>query len=279
MGSPSRNVQYHPPRLSEDRLNLSQPHSPSLLTHCSGKSGMRPLGPAAPGSAGPNSLGPSAEPDWFIDASAGSGLDFVHFNGAAGAFHIPEIMAPGAGLLDYDNDGDLDVYLVQGQMLGPDETVSEALFPPRGPLRPAGRLFRNDLVVPADGSRVLRFTDVTDESGIDARGYGMGVATGDIDNDGRIDLYLTHLGRNQPLPEQRRRHIPPFGLLPRLPFRRRPLSFCLLPRLFTFVGRSALMVVLDALAWIQQNIAGMIQSLRFLGGVERGITIRMVLLG
>ena len=42
MGSPSRNVQYHPPRLSEDRLNLPQPHSPSLPTHCSGKSGMRP---------------------------------------------------------------------------------------------------------------------------------------------------------------------------------------------------------------------------------------------
>ena len=44
MGSPSRNVQYHPPRLSEDRLNLPQPHSPSLPTHCSGKSGMRPAG-------------------------------------------------------------------------------------------------------------------------------------------------------------------------------------------------------------------------------------------
>ncbi len=43
MGSPSRNVQYHPPRLSEDRLNLPQPHSPSLPTHCSGKSGMRPI--------------------------------------------------------------------------------------------------------------------------------------------------------------------------------------------------------------------------------------------
>ena len=43
MGSPSRNVQYHPPRLSEDRLNLAQPHSPSLPTHCSGKSGMRPV--------------------------------------------------------------------------------------------------------------------------------------------------------------------------------------------------------------------------------------------
>ena len=45
MGSPSPNVQYHPPRLSEDRLNLPQPHSPSLPTHCSGKSGMRPSAP------------------------------------------------------------------------------------------------------------------------------------------------------------------------------------------------------------------------------------------
>ena len=53
MGSPSRNVQYHPPRLSEDRLNLPQPHSPSLPTHCSGKSGMRPSEPAGPRGAGP----------------------------------------------------------------------------------------------------------------------------------------------------------------------------------------------------------------------------------
>ena len=140
---------------------------------------------------------PGAEPDWFIDAAAGSGLDFVHFNGAAGAFHIPEIMAPGAGLLDYDNDGDLDVYLVQGRMLGPDETIGQALFPPQGPPGPAGRLYRNDLVVHPDGTRDLRFTDVTDESGIDARGYGMGLATGDMNNDGWIDVYLTHVGRNQ----------------------------------------------------------------------------------
>ena len=48
MGSPSRNVQYHPPRLSEDRLNLPQPHSPSLPTHCSGKSGMRPSSTSEP---------------------------------------------------------------------------------------------------------------------------------------------------------------------------------------------------------------------------------------
>ncbi len=140
---------------------------------------------------------PGAASDWFIDAAATSGLDFVHFNGAAGAFHIPEIMAPGAGLLDYDNDGDLDVYLVQGQMIQPDATMSQALFPPRGPLGPAGRLYRNDLLLQADGTRAVRFRDVTEESGIDARGYGMGIATGDVDNDGWIDLYLTNFGRNQ----------------------------------------------------------------------------------
>ena len=147
--------------------------------------------------AGALLAGCAAAPDWFIDAAATSGLDFVHFNGAAGAFHIPEIMAPGAGLFDYDNDGDLDVYLVQGRMLGPDETIGQALFPPRGPLGPAGRLYRNDLLLQADGIRAARFTDVTEESGIDARGYGMGLATGDVDNDGWIDLYLTNFGRNQ----------------------------------------------------------------------------------
>jgi hypothetical protein len=99
-------------------------------------------------------------------------------------------MAPGVGLLDYDNDGDLDVYVVQGQMLGPG-TTADAVYPPRGPLR--DRLFRNDLEVAADGARTLRFTDVTDESGIDVRTYGMGVAAGDIDNDGWVDLYRTGL--------------------------------------------------------------------------------------
>ena len=60
-----------------------------------------------------------------------------------------------------------------------------------------GRLFRNDLEIRPDGTRTLHFTDVTDRSGIDARGYGMGVATGDIDNDGCVDLYLTYFGPNR----------------------------------------------------------------------------------
>ncbi len=63
--------------------------------------------------------------------------------------------------------------------------------------KPRGRLFRNDLVVAKDGRRTLRFTDVTEKSGIVAGGYGMGVAVGDINNDGWPDLYITNLGSNQ----------------------------------------------------------------------------------
>jgi hypothetical protein len=100
------------------------------------------------------------------------------------------IMGPGVGLLDYDNDGDLDVYLVQGQMLGTGDG-HDPVYPPAGPLM--DRLFRNDVVVHEDGRRTLRFTDVTVQSGIDVRSYGMGVATGDIDNDGWTDIYRTGL--------------------------------------------------------------------------------------
>ncbi len=137
----------------------------------------------------------------FVDAAA-AGLDFVHFNGMSGALYFPEMMGQGGALLDYDGDGDLDVYCVQGAMLGPGKTLADALVPPRGPLPPRGRLYRNDLAVAADGTRTLRFTDVTATSGIDARGYGMGVATGDFDNDGRPDLFLANYGDDQLLHNQ-----------------------------------------------------------------------------
>ena len=130
--------------------------------------------------------------DWFTDHAAAAGIDFVHFNGMSGAYYFPEVMPPGVGLLDYDNDGDLDLYLVQGQTLG----TGAPLRPPAGPV--TARLLRNDLHAGPGGAPAFRFTDVTDASGLAAAsGYGMGVAAGDIDNDGWTDLYLTYFGRNQ----------------------------------------------------------------------------------
>src|SRR5207244_9676668 len=106
------------------------------------------------------------------------------------------MLPAGVALFDYDNDGDLDVYFAQGQMLGDAKIVSQATIQPASlPLK--GRLFRNDLQVNPDGTRTLHFTDVTEQSGIDARGYGMGVAAADFNNDGGVDLYLTNFGPNQ----------------------------------------------------------------------------------
>jgi enediyne biosynthesis protein E4 len=133
---------------------------------------------------------------WFTDVAPQSSLIFTHFNGMTGEFLYPEIMPPGVALFDYDNDGDLDVFIVQGRMLG-DKPLGAALFPPRDPSLLGGRLFRNDLQLDAGGTRALRFTDVTTVSGIEARGYGMGIAAADVDNDGCIDLYVTNLGPNQ----------------------------------------------------------------------------------
>lgn len=115
-----------------------------------------------------------------------------------GEHYFVEPVGPGGALFDADGDGDLDVYLVQGSLLNPtggDRSVSQSIFPP--PRKPGGRLYRNDLSISADGTRQVHFTDVTEGSGLNAIGYGMGVATGDIDNDGRMDLYLTNFGPNQ----------------------------------------------------------------------------------
>ncbi len=153
------------------------------------------LATAAPRAAAPAS--PAAAGAIFVDRAAEWGLDFVHFNGMTGKYYFPEMTGQGLGLLDYDGDGDLDVYLVQGAMLGPGETLADALVPPVGPVPPTDRLYRNDPVETADGRWVPHFVDVTAESGLDARGYGMGVAVGDYDGDGWVDLYVTNYGSNQ----------------------------------------------------------------------------------
>jgi enediyne biosynthesis protein E4 len=120
----------------------------------------------------------------FREAAVDSGLRFRHTNGATGHYYMPEIMGSGVALFDYDNDGDLDVYLVQGRSLGN-----------RAGATGGNRLFRNDLVGP--GSRgELHFTDVTDQAKVGLSAVGMGIAVGDIDNDGWRDLYVTNFGSN-----------------------------------------------------------------------------------
>jgi hypothetical protein len=111
--------------------------------------------------------------EWFVDAAERTGLRFTHANGMSGGRFMTEILGSGVALFDYDNDGDLDVFLVQS--------------------KGQSRLFRNNLIE----TGTLSFSDVTDASGMRTSGYGMGVATGDFDNDGFVDLYVTSFGTSQ----------------------------------------------------------------------------------
>lgn len=132
---------------------------------------------------------PSGAAGGFRDVAAGAGLHFQHVNGAAGRYHLPEIMGAGGALVDVDGDGDLDVLLLQGRAL-------DGSAPAPGPSQ-GHRLFRNDLSSPAGAGSRLRFTDVSSRAGFASGDYGMGVAVGDYDNDGDADLYLTNYGPNR----------------------------------------------------------------------------------
>ena len=113
----------------------------------------------------------------FTDVAASAGLRFVHERGATPEHQLPETMGSGLAWLDYDNDGWMDLYVVQS---GP--------FPPNGSPRAQDRLFHNN----GDGT----FTDVTEKAGLHDTSYGMGVVAADYDNDGYVDLFVTNFGGN-----------------------------------------------------------------------------------
>ncbi len=135
----------------------------------------------------------------YVDRTEAWGLDFVHYNGMTGELYFVEPMVGGVALLDYDGDGDLDVYLTQGQLLGPEKKIEQSTFPPRYPPPLTDRLYRNDLVSGADGEPTPRFVDVTAASGRLGTGYGVGVAAADWNNDGWVDLYVSNFGANEML--------------------------------------------------------------------------------
>jgi len=111
-------------------------------------------------------------------ASEQSGIRWVHSSGKSPQKFLPESSGPGCAFLDYDNDGWLDIYLVNSGKCD--------FFDPNPPLRNA--LYHNN----RDGT----FTDVTEKAGVIGGGYGQGVAIGDYDGDGFPDLYVTQYGRN-----------------------------------------------------------------------------------
>src|SRR5262245_45751509 len=144
-----------------------------------------PATPPSPSSAVPGAPAASSPTDAaaglprFVDATPGSGIVFRNHCGAATRqkLWLTESMGAGAAWLDYDLDGTLDLYLVNGS----------AYDRPPGAGEP-NRLFRGD----GKG----HFTDVTDKAHVGDRGWGYGVAVGDIDNDGDPDIYVTNLGAN-----------------------------------------------------------------------------------
>ena len=115
----------------------------------------------------------------FVDVTEEAGIDFHHVNGAEGAFHLPETLGAGGAFFDADNDGFLDIYLVNSGYWDKPPSARQAV----------STLYRNN----RDGT----FTDITMTARVENSGnYGQGAACADYNNDGNVDLYVTNFGAN-----------------------------------------------------------------------------------
>ena len=125
-------------------------------------------------------------PGKFVDITRRCGIQFLHRASPTSKKYLPETMGSGVALFDYDNDGLLDIYLVNGAPI--DDPTPAGTIPKKNSPSYWNRLYHQK----RDGS----FEDVTERAGVAGTGYGMGVAVGDYDNDGYEDLYVTQYGHN-----------------------------------------------------------------------------------
>jgi hypothetical protein len=123
----------------------------------------------------------------FIETSSTLGINFRNVASHTSKKYLIETMAPGVALFDYDNDGRLDIFVVNGAPLG--DPTPKGTIPRKTESKYWNRLYHQE----RDG----RFEDVTEKAGLQGVGYGMGVAVGDYDNDGYEDLYVTAYGANK----------------------------------------------------------------------------------
>ena len=165
-------------------LSINRRRVLKSLTASAGTLAMRPLWAAVGGrdaeAQTPGATGTGPSPIRFEEIAEKSGLRFTTQNCATPNKNQIETMVAGVALLDYDGDGFLDIYLVNGAEIPSLEKTSPKYW---------NRLFHNN----RDGS----FSDVTEKAGIAGSGYGMGVAVGDYDNDGRPDIFLASVTGNQ----------------------------------------------------------------------------------
>jgi hypothetical protein len=130
---------------------------------------------------------PKPIPGKFTDATAALGLHFQYLSSHTAKHYLPETMGAGVALFDYDNDGRLDIFLVNGAPIT--DPKPKGSIPQKSGPQYWNRLFHQK----PDGT----FEDVTEKAGLQGSGYGMGVAVGDYDNDGYEDLYVTAYGGNK----------------------------------------------------------------------------------
>src|SRR5262249_12171197 len=138
-----------------------------------------PKTPPPPGPKAPSTV-------TFSDIIAASKINFKHSGSPTSQKYLLETMGGGVAILDYDNDGRMDLFFTNGALL--QDPMPKGAMPDKSNARFWNRLYHQK----ADGT----FDDITERAGLKGEGFSMGVAAGDYDNDGYVDLYVTGYGGN-----------------------------------------------------------------------------------